>query len=185
MPKVGIVPIPVYDKELNCYRVPLSGGKEALVDPEDLPLIMRFKWSCQAQKGYAITQQQMHRLVMNAHFGDPRQVDHINNNILDNRKCNLRFCTPSENCKSRIKQKVGRHGKPCSSRFKGVSYLTHNAKGNGKPWKASLTVNMKLVHIGMFHDEIEAARAYDAAAIIHFGEFAKTNASLGLLPPVG
>lgn len=63
-----------------------------------------------------------------------------------------------------------------SSGFKGVS------KRAGK-WRAYITVGGRFISLGSFTTVREAARAYDAAAREHFGEFAATNEDLGLLPP--
>lgn len=49
-------------------------------------------------------------------------------------------------------------------------------------WYASIKVNNRQISLGDYNDPISAARAYDAAAIEHFGEFACTNVMLGLIP---
>jgi len=91
-------------------------------------------------------------------------VDHINGNILDNRKQNLRFCTLSQNGMNRKK------ATNTSSRFKGVHFWTL-----GNCFKATITINRKNIHLGNFKTEIEAAIAYNSAAIELYGEFARIN----------
>ena len=56
----------------------------------------------------------IHRLVMNTPKG--MHIDHINGNGLDNRKENLRLCTPSQNAMNK------RLRYDSSSGFKGVQY---------------------------------------------------------------
>lgn len=55
----------------------------------------------------------LHRFVMNPLPGF--QVDHINRNPLDNRKCNLRLCTQQDNAKNKSRYKNNKYRKKCSS----------------------------------------------------------------------
>lgn len=57
-----------------------------------------------------------------------------------------------------------------ASRFKGVSWDKCNEK-----WRAKILFDGKQRHLGTFEDEAAAARAYDAAAVKRFGEFARVN----------
>jgi hypothetical protein len=57
------------------------------------------------------------------------------------------------------------------SRFKGVSVRQHPFR----PFRASIEVHGKQQHLGYFELDIEAAKAYDAAALQHFGRFAHVN----------
>jgi hypothetical protein len=91
-------------------------------------------------------------------------VDHISGDTLDNRRKNLRVCTQQENSRNSKKQK------DCSSIYKGVRLLI-TYKHDRKVWVAS--INQK--YIGVFHNEIDAAIAYDEAAINTYGEFARLN----------
>ncbi len=91
-------------------------------------------------------------------------VDHINGNRLDNRKCNLRLATRSQNLQN-SRKRTG-----CSSRFKGVNWL-----GQNKRWRARIKVFGKEIALGCFISELEAAEAYNKAAKEHFGDFAKLN----------
>ena len=105
----------------------------------------------------------MHREIMKA--GDREFCDHINRNGLDNRKANLRLATRSQNAWNRRKAKI-----ESRSKYKGVSWYNR-----GKRWNARIHVNRKEKFLGIFADEIEAAKAYDAAARKCFGEFAQLN----------
>jgi hypothetical protein len=109
----------------------------------------------------------MHRVIMDANAG--MEVDHekhrpLPEKVVDNRKANLRVCTTQQNQANR------RPNRGCTSAFKGVSLLKREGK-----WRAQITVDGRNRYLGRFTDEFAAARAYDAAALEHFGEFAHTN----------
>jgi len=94
-------------------------------------------------------------------------VDHINGDPLDNRRQNLRPATPSQNQANRTKYQ-GRRG--VTSRYKGVCWHRKDKK-----WMARIYRDGKQIYLGGFDCEIEAAKAYDSAALEIFGEFALPN----------
>jgi len=104
----------------------------------------------------------LHREIMKAPAG--MEVDHVNGNTLDCRKENMRICTGQQN---RWNQKRQNNK---SSKYKGVSWFT-----NDRAWIASIRINGNAKYLGFFHDEKQAALAYDKAATELFGEFARTN----------
>jgi len=151
-------------------RIPLSKGKYATVDQADYEWLSQWKWSY-LSKGYAVRMDYtvtppkliyMHRQIMDAPKGV--EVDHINHKKRDNRRANLRLATRSENARNQKKQKH------TSSRFKGVYWREHANK-----WQCCIYIRRKQTHLGYFKSEDEAASAYDTAARLHYGEFAKTN----------
>lgn len=91
-------------------------------------------------------------------------IDHEDRNPLNNHKNNLRFCTYSENSRNR--------GKPTTntSGYKGVSWFKRDKK-----WKAQIMVEGKGFCLGSFKNKIDAARAYNRAALKYHGEFACLN----------
>lgn len=105
----------------------------------------------------------IHRAIMEKHTELPF-IDHKNGDTLDNRKCNLRFCNSRENSQNRKARKG-------SSKYKGVSWYKRKNK-----WEASIYVNDKTIHLGMYKGEEDAALAYNKAASFYFGEFARLNA---------
>lgn len=64
-------------------------------------------------------------------------------------------------------------GRQCSSRFKGV-YVRPKTSAGGRI-AARIVVHGRKINLGYFRTEEDAARAYDAAALEHFGEFARLN----------
>ena len=158
----------------NMKEIPLTQGKITLVDDEDYEYLMQWKWYAEKTKsGFMAVRHSstkhgirntilMHRLIMRC----PKnmQVDHIHHDELDNRKNELRICTNRQNCHNRIPTR----GLP--SPFKGVYWDT-----SCRRWRSRITINGKLTYIGIFVNEIDAARAYDKKAKEHFGNFAYLN----------
>ena len=131
----------------------------------------------------------MHREIINPPQG--KEVDHRNSNGLDNRRENLRVCSHMENTRSRRKEL----GDRVTSRFKGVSTRIHTKRVivnhcckrivRHTAYEATIKVDGGTVRLGQFDDEERAARQYDRAARVMFGEFALTNEMLGLFAPQG
>lgn len=151
-------------------EIPLTRGAVALVDDADYPWLSQWKWQV-SPKGYASRTSgskgnrkhiSLHRFIMDAPNG--AEIDHINRNKLDNRRCNLRFVTREQNMANRDKRKQG------TSAYKGVRFRASISK-----WEARIKCNRQEIYLGCFTSEIEAARAYDRAALEYFGEFARLN----------
>lgn len=163
--------------------VPLYGsyamGRVALVDDEDYDLVMQYRWrllpvrylpSGGRRNGgpYAVTSVRgvrgkslhMHRLLV-----DYPVVDHKDGNGLNNQRTNLRSATHSQNHGNWLTPHPN-----TTSQFRGVSW---NSKK--RCWVAMIRVNYKQRYLGRFSTEEAAARAYDAAAIAAWGEFARPN----------
>lgn len=135
-----------------------------LYDPEDEAIVASHAWGL-GHAGYATAfidgkRVDLHRLLMGLQPGDKRQVDHINGNRSDNRRCNLRVCTAQENRRNARKRKDNTSG------YKGVIRV-HRPDGRDE-WRAVLAV-------GGFNSPEEAARVYDTMAEVIYGEFVFLN----------
>lgn len=145
-------------------KIPLTQGKFAIVDDVDYERLSKFKWYCHC--GYARRMGDgkaihMHREILSP--PDGFIIDHANGNRLDNRRENIRICTFAQNTQNAERRSDN------SSGYKGVSWHTN------KKWRTQIIVNGKVTHVGMFSNIIDAARAYNEAAIKYYGEFAKLN----------
>lgn len=111
-----------------------------------------------------------HRVIWAMIYGEwpAASVDHINGDKADNRLSNLREARHQENLCNRGANKTWRGGRRVRSAFCGVSYT------QGR-WVAGITAGGRRIYLGRFPTEEEAARAYDAAAREHHGEFARLN----------
>jgi len=155
-------------------EIKLTQGKVATVDEKNADLAL-LNWYY--DKGYAVRHtpgnygklELLHRVVLARELGRElrpgEQVDHIDRNTVDDRIENLRLATSSQNQANRSKPK-GTY----SSEYKGVHWYKRTKK-----WMARIMVNQKSIHLGYFTDEMDAASAYDEAAMEHFGDFAKLN----------
>ena len=94
------------------------------------------------------------------------QVDHVNGT---SDPLMLRLASYAENqANSRKKQSI--NGKKCSSIYKGVTWYKKTCK-----WQVTIRFQGKKFHLGYFTNEIEAAKAYNKAALESFGEYALLN----------
>lgn len=161
----------------------ISGGYEVIVDDQDFKRVIEFNsWYVCKQSGKVkavLTHKVvngkrkvilLHRYVIGI-LSQGKVIDHINGNVFDNRRHNLRLCISADNIKNQAISKRNTSG------FKGVHYQ----KDRKNPWTASIRVNKKNIFLGRFKTAKEAAKAYDIGADKYFGEFARTNKYLGLV----
>lgn len=131
-----------------------NNGNSFLFDIEDYDKIKDYTWVI-STIGYAMSMRykdkpiMFHRFVMDC--PEAMVVDHINHNTLDNRKSNLRVCTPAQN--------------------------QHNRKTKGvierrNKWEASIIENGNYHYLGIFDTEEEATNARRQAEQKYYGEFA-------------
>jgi len=150
-------------------HIAIAQGLSVEIDDCDWPLVKGYTWwPCKGhQTYYAHTKiwiagkrvnLQMHRLLLPG----VKIVDHRDRNGLNNKRQNLRAATDSQNCAN------SRLPKNNTSGFKGVYPV-------GKRWRTCLKANGKRLCLGTHDTPEEAARAYDKAALEHFGEFAYQN----------
>lgn len=150
-------------------EIPLTKGYVALVDDEDYDRVSQFKWCVSERKtrNYALNRKTglLHRFILNVtetHI----QVDHDNLNGLDCRRENMRLATNSKNQANQNKET----SRKTSSKYKGVCFFKRTRK-----WTAYCAKDKKTHYLGYFASEVEAAEAYDIAAVELHGEFARTN----------
>ena len=78
-------------------------------------------------------------------------------------RSNLRIVTVKQNCRNENVRQSNKCG------YKGVS------RHKGGKYRADIYVNNKNLYLGLFVTPHEAANAYDEAARIYYGEFARVN----------
>lgn len=167
-------------------EVPLSNGDISIVSDIDFDHVSQFNWHVNEDKsGYK-------RVFRNLSVGGKRKhkrlarevaaragldisrfvIDYKNRNTLDNSRENLRCATNAQNLANSSKcRKTSRRTTP-SSRFRGVSWVKKLQK-----WKAQSTFEGRVVYLGVFSDEVEAAKAYDKFVVGKYGEFTNLNFS--------
>ncbi len=156
-------------------KIHLGEDLFAIVDPPVFYQINRFNWVPRRSRygfyalrftnepGKPVRFSSMHREIMG--FPEGYLVDHKNNNKLDNRIANLRLATRSQNVMNTLKRRTN-----TTSKYRGVCWR----KDMGK-WQSKIYFQNKRILLGYFDSEIEAAKAYDAAAKRYHKEFACLN----------
>ncbi len=159
--------------------ISLTKGQFAIVDDDDYGWLSQWRWQyCQGyayrnvyskEKGHGVLTP-MHRIIMGEVVGESLEfrVDHIDRNKLNNQRDNLRPATRSQNAANTPKR-----NQQMTSKYKGVARRV--GKYKYKLWSATIRCNNETRYIGYYFTELEAARAYDRAAIELFGEYAYPN----------
>lgn len=159
-------------------KIPLTQGKFALVDDEDYERLSFFQWFAFKPKN---SETNLYYARRNTEFGEPRKcvhmhravlgiseldmdIDHIDNNGLNNQKYNLRYTTQAGNSANIKMRRTNKSG------FKGVCW-----SNKSKRWACSITTQGKQLWLGYYDTPEEAARVFDRAALKYHGEFARPN----------
>lgn len=155
-------------------EIKLKKGGIALVDDEDFEMLNQYQWyAIKTQKNiYAVRciydketesvrHLRMHRIIMGV-TDRWDLIDHIDQNPLNNQKYNLRIATQRQNLLN--SKKFNKTG------YKGVNYK----KDIGK-FVAKIQAEGRVIYLGSYITAIEAAKAYDKAALKYFKEFACIN----------
>ena len=148
----------------DVLKITTAKGCEILADAEEIEKLEKYSW-CVSAQGYAVANikgkvVKMNRYILGLDNCVGKFVDHINRNKLDNRKVNLRFCTPKENARN---ISVAKNSK---SQILGVRKTKH-----GK-FNVRIVADGKEHHIGNFETIEEAIMARQKAEIKYHGKFA-------------
>lgn len=98
------------------------------------------------------------------------EIDHINLDTLDNRRCNIRYCTHQQN---QMNQPLQRNN---TSGVSGVSYYPPRHK-----FRARIKVNQKEIHLGYFDTFEDAVKARNIGMLCMFGQYGRFN-EVGEIP---
>lgn len=151
-------------------NIQLTQNKMCIVDNADYDLLSKYKWNY--HQGYPSRNKRVsvnkritwriYNELLGKQIG--MDIDHINGNTLDNRRCNLRICRHAQNSYNQILPKNNTSG------YKGVTWYKRYNK-----WLAQTLVDGKRKNLGYFNNKLDAAKAYNEAAIKYFGKFARIN----------
>ena len=153
--------------------IPLTQGQFAQVDDWNYDWLNQWKWFAQKDKKTYYAKREtypmgkrvtiaMHTQIMNTPKG--MEVDHIDHNGLNCLEENMRNCTHLQNSWNRVPR-----GK---SPYLGVYIIN---KGGRERIVSRINIDNRLIQLGTFSIEEEAAKIYDEAAKKYFGDFANLN----------
>ena len=140
--------------------IDLTQGRWTLIEEIDYPTIKNLSFYCYnnyAKCKIAGKLYPLHQLI------GGKGWDHINRNKLDNRRSNIREATHQQQIWN-----VGIKNVPKTSQYKGVSWQ------QGK-WRSEIRNNGKLIFLGTYSDEIDAALAFDVAVELYRDDIAYRN----------
>ena len=150
----------------NHALIPLTQGKFAKIDREDIKLIKNHSWFYAIDHARAIIKGKsvrLHNFLMRR--TKKSRVNFKNGDRLDFRRKNMELVSLKF-----LLQKKGKTKIPTSSRFKGVCWHINSEK-----WESYIRKNQVRKYLGSFDDERDAAEAYNTAAVKYFGEHAFLN----------
>ena len=149
----------------------LVGGRIVTIDREDAVILAKckslgvlkdhntFYVQCKFNDG---PRENLHRVIWRRKNGNFNHIiDHINGNGLDNRKSNLRESNFRLNAANSTKT-----GLRSSSKYKGVTKIK-----KAQRWQAVCDS----LYLGLFDNELDAAKAYNKKAKEIYGEHARLN----------
>ena len=156
-------------------EVSLTQGQVSLIDEADAERVLALKWFAhRVGKDFYARRNQwlpgekryhallLHRFILDAPAG--MDVDHINRDTLDNRRCNIRIVTRSENNANHDRRRrANQHG------FHGIAQHRYGFLGR-------IQLAGQTHHTRVFPTAEEAARAWDALAVrLHGSQFIDLN----------
>lgn len=139
-------------------------NEEILIDASDYNSIKNYYWSLNSQ-GYVISvingkHKRLHLFLVNK--PNNTDVDHINGNKLDNRRCNLRICSHKENSRN---VKVSKNNK--------IGHLGISITKYGR-YRARIMVDGKEIRLGNYKNIEDAINARKEAELKYFGKYSPT-----------
>jgi len=174
-------------------KIDVGGNRYALVDQADAEVVKKYRWSAYKEHdgkirahtnimvngkrrrinlASLITGRRPSEVVM---FRNNNPLDCCRSNLLvvDRKTHVLKFAAPN-----------GRKRKDKASAYTGVQRI--KGKGGVPHWTAFIRPHGRMIYLGRYRSEEDAARAYDIAAMQHYGERAMLNFPdrVGEVPPL-
>ncbi len=163
-----------YEIKGDVLEVRTSSGDVFICDAEDKEKVEKHSWCKNKSGGYLVANingkiKRLSRFILDLEDRG-LVVDHINGDVNDNRKSNLRTCTRKDNSRNCKKQKS-------KTGITGV-----REKENGT-YAARITVDRKELHLGTYKSIQDAEKARIAAEIQYYGEFSPHMSRCGQSHP--